>query len=333
MMEMKSKIIIQGIILLFLISFSLSTSADDTYSINYNSYLDLEYDLSPINQPLNLSVSYSIPITIHFWTNIPEYYKQFESRLLYRFLYDTTIKPMKKISIEVNNSPSWANIYFSMPDMLVDIPYDSDGRMSIETILIILLKEDAPHVPYTIDIFVSTDSLKRLNGFSYEESIQFIPSYIPSMETSIENPTRPIDRHNKTIVPIEITNNGNHKSIIEPSLIYNDKSHLNINISPARVEFNVDEKDIFNLSVELDSSYGFFDDINFYESVEIFFNCEKYPPDISYDSIQETEYLVFAYIQNDFGDFLNSYLASIIILIFIICIIVILIRRRRLKQK
>ncbi len=295
--------------------------------MEFRSYIDFDMDLSVLNKPLEIDVVYEIPITVNYWTNIPDFFKSLPSRLTNNFLFDTTIKPMKEIRLEVEFIPSWADIYFISPVILADIPYESDAKSSVETILIIKITSSAAyHQPYNIGLLASTEQVKRLSAYYYSpsESIEFTPKYFPLLKITNNYPIINADRINKTIIPIEITNKGNHLSQITSSLIYNHSSYFDVIIEPISMILEVTYKGTFNLSVNLNSEFGFFEDININESVEIQFKCEESPVDDINNSIQDSTFISIAYNQNDFDDFLDSYLTIILIILFIICLTIIL---------
>ncbi len=324
---MKNKSVIWWIIILFLlslISYNTSTLADEeSYLMNFQSFLEIEYDLSLLNQILEIGVVYEIPITVNYWTTIPDAFKSMPSKLINYFLFNTTIKPMKEIKLEVENTPSWADIYFTSPEILVDIPYES-GKSSAEAILVIKLSSVAPNVPYYIKLVVSTEQVKRLIGFTNKELMIFTPKYVPSIEITNDYPQINADRINKTIIPIEVINKGNQVSQITSSLIYDNSSYFDVIIEPISMILYIGEKGTFNLSVNLNSEFGFFEDITINESVEIKFKSEKYTLDDNNNSIQESIFVSLTYRQNDIDDFLDSYLPMILIILFIICLTIIL---------
>jgi hypothetical protein len=102
-------------------------------------------------------------------------------------------------------------------------------------------------------------------------------------------------------------------------------------VDPVTINLGLEEEGFFNLSVHLNSEFGFFEDVNIIELVEIKFKCEEYPIDDINNTIQESVSLSLKYIQNDFEDYLDSYLLYIIIL-FIILIIIIFIFLRYIKR-
>ncbi|MCK5301329.1 MAG: hypothetical protein KAJ21_05440 [Thermoplasmatales archaeon] len=333
---MKNKSVIWWIIILFLlslISYSPSNLADEeSYLMNFYSYLEIEYDSSTLNQTLEIGVVYEIPITVNYYTTIPDAFESMPSKLINYFLFNTTIKPMKEIKLEVENTPSWADIYFTSPEILVDIPYES-GKSSAEAILVIKLSSVAPKKAYNINLVVSTEQVKRLIGFTNKKLMIFTPKYVPSIEITNDYPQINADRINKTIIPIEVINKGNQVSQITSSLIYDNSSYFDVIIEPISMILNIEEKGTFNLSVNLNSEFGFFEDININESVEIKFKCEEYSIDDINNSIQKSTFISITYSQNDFDAFLDSYLTTILIIIFIICLtIILLIWRWRVRK-
>ena len=181
--------------LLTIIPISENIKADETNAsraIAFNSYMDIEYDLSPLNDPLQIDVSIAIPITISYWTDIPGVFDVIPYPFNFYILYGGPIGPMQKIHLEVLNTPDWANIYLSSQDILTDIPFASEGKKVVTTNLIISPRIEAPAQSYTITIKASCDGLKRLNGFTYQESIDFTPSFIPTIQIMVDKPIRQV---------------------------------------------------------------------------------------------------------------------------------------------
>jgi len=231
---MKNTIV--GIIALFLVfnifsPMAISTDlAQRSKIITFKSYVNFEYDTSALNEPLAIDVSVSIPIKIKYWTNIPDVFRIIPFPLNNLILFGSVIGPMQTIHLEVLDPPEWANIYISSPDVLTDIPFEGDEPVEIETNLILAPGVDAPAESYRIDIKATWDSIKRLVGNSYQESIEFTPAYTPRFSILVTNRSVNTPPDKKTIFPIEVTNSANKISSIKPSIADN--------LSDFSIEFN-----------------------------------------------------------------------------------------------
>ena len=194
---MKKILSIVIVMLFVLLSYSPYLSAetkekihkDRTYLISFNSYVDMEYNTTLLNEPLEIGY-HTLPINISYWTNIPDFFRKIPFPINYLILFGQAIGPLQKIHLEILDAPDWANVYISSPDVLTDIPYKSEGKKIRRVNLIISLNLEAPPELYKLDIEVSCDQIKRLNGFSYQESIFFTPQYFPCITTECKSENR-----------------------------------------------------------------------------------------------------------------------------------------------
>ena len=148
---------------------------DRIYLICYNSYIDLEFNLSALNEPIPPNKTVSVPIIIEYWTNIPDNFLWFLPWQIRNFiLFGSVIKPMQEIHLEVLNIPDWANIYFAQPDVLVPIP--TEGIIiEATTSLLFNIEPSAPTEPYIIGVKADCDAIKRINGCEMQTFIEFTP--------------------------------------------------------------------------------------------------------------------------------------------------------------
>jgi len=238
--------------------------------ITFNSFIDFEYDTSALNEPLVIDVSVSIPITIKYWTNIPDVFKRIPFRLNNLILFGSMIGPMQTIHLEVLDIPDWASIYISSPDILTDIPFEGDGPVEITTILIISPRVEAPAESYRISIKATWDSFKRLYGNSHQESIEFTPQYRPGLSITISNRSVNTPPDKKTIIPIEVKNMANKLSRITPSIVDN-LSDFSIKLNPPLLNLDIDETGTINVEVKPPSNF------QGNRTVQIDFAIEQFP--------------------------------------------------------
>ncbi len=238
--------------------------------ITFTSYIDFEYDVSALNEPLVIDASVSIPIKIKYWTNIPDVFKKILFPFNNLILYGSILSPMQTIHLEVLDIPDWANIYISSPDILTDIPFEGDGPVEIETNLIISLRVEAPAESYKIDIKASCDSIKRLNGFSHQEAIEFTPQYRPGFSVTVSNRSVNTPPDKKTIIPIEVKNMANKLSRITPSIVDN-LSDFSIKLNPPLLNLYIDETGTINVEVKPPSNF------QGNRTVQVDFAIEQFP--------------------------------------------------------
>ena len=256
------KILSTVIVLLFVIlSCSPLSSAetkekiqkDRTYLISFNSYIDIEINTSVLEDPVEFGIPVNVPIDIKYWTDIPEDFLWFIPRQIRNLiLFGQIIDLRQKIHLDILNPPDWANIYFSSPDVLVDIT-QGNQRSNANTSLIILLNQDAPSVSYKIDLAASSDQIKRLNGFSYQESLDITPQYSPCITIESDNIIQVIPE--QTIhIPINITNCGNKISRVTPILVSGNGEWTPM-INPPELELPIDDSSEFDLQFTVPNDF------------------------------------------------------------------------------
>ena len=271
--------IVLGILLVSIIAFIptpdtiVSADSDSPKLISFSSYMDFDYNLDALNKPLAIDVSVTIPITISYWTDIPDIFGKIPFPFNFLILYGQSIGPMQKIHLEVLNTPDWANIYITSPDVLTDIPLDSDGKYEITTNLVLSPRVEAPAESYKIDIKASCDAIKRLKGYSYQESIEFTPSFIPTIQITPENPIRTVGPHQSINFKIDIKNSGNKITRVTPKLIGVDEKWIPT-INPPEYEIAANSEATFTFSIITPKDFGWH---NEYGRFEINFKSEVYP--------------------------------------------------------
>jgi len=280
--------IIMGIFLVCIIaSFSAPVSAREK-AISFPSYIDFDYDVTSLNEPLEIDVSVTIPITVKYWTDIPNIFRKIPFPFNYLILFGQPIGPMQKIHLEILNPPDWANVYISTPDVLIDIPFDGEEIIEMETNLILSPRVEAPAESYRIDIKATCESMKRLSGFSYQESIEFTPSFIPTIQISPEKPIRTVGPHETVIFQIYVQNLGNKITRVTPTLKGVD-SKWTATINPPQYEIAPNKEKTFTFSMITPYDFGWH---NEYGRFEIELLSEVYPYRSSAASHTQSIYLV-----------------------------------------
>jgi hypothetical protein len=241
--------------------------------ISFNSYIDYEYDISPLNQPLSIDQVVSIPITVKYSTDIPDFFNIIPFPINFYILFGQPIGPMQKISLEIVDKPDWANIYISTPDVLTDIPFDSEEPEEKTVNLVFSPKIEAPAEPYTITIRASCPPIGRVNEFSYEESISFTPSFIPTIGITVDNPIREVTPHESVNFKITIHNDGNKITRVTPDIVTASEDWKAI-INPTQKEIPANDDATFTFSIIAPFDFGWH---NEYENFKIDFKSEVYP--------------------------------------------------------
>lgn len=298
------------------------STAAKTKAISFNSYLAITYDTTPLNNPLQIDVSVVIPINVQFWTNIPAVFTKIPFPLNNLILFGSPIGPEEKIHLEILNPPDWANIFFSTSDVLTDIPFKTDGKKNITTNLIISPKVEAPAEPQTIIINASCETLKRLNGFSFQVRIPFTPSFLPTIGINPENPIRTVGPHESVSFNIIITNNGNKITRVTPKIIGSDPQWTST-INPPVYEIQPNQQTTFTFSIITPYNFGWH---NEYGRFEVNFLSEVYPYRNNSPSQNQTIFLVV----NNHGFSAPGF--EFVIFLFAIIAILFIIRNRRMKN-
>ena len=269
--------LIIGILLLSVITLipHHETTVKAQKAISFHSYLEITYDISPLNQPLQIDVAISIPVTVKFWTDIPSVFALKSIRFPFSnlFLFGAPIGPEQQIHLEINNQPTWANVYFSSPDILADIPFEGETPVNKTVNLIISPKVEAPAEPQSLDITASSQTLKRLNGFSQSINIPFTPSFIPTIAITMDEPIRTVGPHQSVNFNIQITNSGNKITRVTPVIIGAD-SAWTPTINPPQFEIQPNQANTFTFSIITPFDFGWH---NQYGRFEINFDAQVYP--------------------------------------------------------
>jgi len=318
--------IILGILLVSAIAFipgtTVSQQAEESNRlISFNSYIDLTYDTTPLNDPLSIDVSVTVPITVKYWTDIPAGFRKLPFPINYLILFGQAIGPMQKIHLEILNPPDWANVYISSPDVLTDIPFSTEAYKEITADLIVSPRVEAPSVSYKIDIRASCSQIKRLNGFSYQESIDFTPSFIPTIEITPHDPIRTVGPHESINFKIDVKNLGNKITRVTPKLIGVDEDWTPT-INPPEYEIPPNQESTFSFSIITPFDFGWHND---YGRFQIDFRAEVYPFRQIAANHTQSIYLVV----NNYGFSTPGF--EFITLISALMVIGIIIKRRRVR--
>ena len=260
----------------WLIGFRMITENEQTASaalIEFHSYMDMAFKTEPLNDPLAIDVSVTIPITIKYSTDIPDIFTRIPFPLNFMFLFGQPIGPMQKIHLEIENPPDWANIFLSSPDIYMDIPFHTNGQYEVTTELILSPRVEAPAESYTITIKASCEDIGKLKGITYQKSISFTPSFIPTIGITTDQPIRTVGPHESINFKITVSNRGNKITRVTP-IIRNASGDWTPTINPTQIEIPSNSETTFTFSTISPFDFGWH---NEYERFQIDFTAEAYP--------------------------------------------------------
>jgi len=321
--------ILMGILLMSAIPILIQTpTAEAAILPSFNSYISFSYDPSPLNEPLAIDVAVTIPITIKYQTDIPKYFRKIPFPINNYLLFGSAIGPMQKIHVEILNPPDWANIFISTPDVLVDIPIEdpdvSDSTFVEEQVNLILSpRVEAPAESYTINLQATCEPIKRLNGFSHQEGIQFTPSFIPTIQINSGISIRTVGPHESVNYQIKVKNIGNKITRVTPTLIgVDDKWTARIN--PPQYEILPDSENTFTFAIITPFDFGWH---NEFGTFEVQFLSEVYPYQSAAASNTQSIYLVV----NNHG-FSTPGFEFPLMLIALACIVIMIYKKKQFKK-
>jgi len=318
----KATLVIGLILLGFLFTTTLLSLGPTTASaklISFHSYMDLSYDTSILNKPLQIDVAIAIPITVKFWTDIPDVFGKIPWPFNNLILFGSSIVPMQSIHLELLDAPDWANIYFSSPDIISDIPFKQDGVKEIISDLVISPKIEAPAESQKITIKVSIEAIGRLNSYTFQKVISFTPSFIPTISIETDNPIRTVGPHQSVSFKITVKNLGNKITRVTPSFIGEDQKWTTT-INPPNFEIYPKQESTFVFSLITPYDFGWH---NEYGRFQIDFNSEVYPFISGSATNNESIYLVV----NNNGFSLPGFEFLVVIIAFIVTVAIIQKRR------
>lgn len=236
---------------------------------SFNSYVDFSYDNTMLSDSINLGQSIAIPITIEYWTDMPDdFLKILPIELRNQLLFNQRIKPMQTIDLSVLEEPVGVEVSFSNAEISLPIP--SSGKSQVETILFIIPGKNAPAKTCTIDIMATTSKIGSLNGFSYQESICFTPRFTPLIDIYLDSQIIYVYQLFQKNVDITVTNRGNGEARITPRLVSHE-SEWNPTINPPQSEINPNDGCTFSLTIVPPS------DFSGYKIFELEFTVEVFP--------------------------------------------------------
>lgn len=286
--------------------------------LSFSSYIDITYDPAPLNENLVIDESINVPLEVIYWTDVPEDFLQFIPFWQIRniILYGSMIGPMQKIHIDIIDKPDWANIYITQPDILIDIPSGGQqNAVKVTTSLILSPRTEAPSQSYTIGLNVQCDRIGRINEFSYQESLDFTPSFIPTVQITPENPTRTVGPRESINFKITVKNEANKKARISPQ-IKNVDPKWTPTINPPFYDIDAGDQADFIFSIYSPYDFGWHNEI---QSFQIDFTTQIFP--LRSDAPVGGPYSIYLRV-NNYGFSLPGFEFGILIIALLVAVFI-----------
>ncbi len=280
----------------------------------FPSYLSIEVsgsDIDKLSQPLPLFAATPIQLKISYWHDIP-----INLGMMAKILIFGTPVPQQTIHLEIERKPDWATIYFSEPDIIVDVPNKGEKEVKNVTLTISPLRE-APSEPTDITIVATCGKLGLVGGAKYRYTISFTPNFIASI--AVEAPAKiDISPHQTREVEIKVKNICNRNVMVRAEPIGEAKERWGASVQPSFVEIPVDQTAIFHFSIVGPYDLGWHEEIK-----TLTIQLEVTPkPELTAEQIEPYKFNVDITVQNVGFYMPVPLLAAIIVIIAIIIAVV-----------
>ena len=281
---MKRKCLAVGIILLFIWTAIIPSTAQDTNKpslptlnsfFGLRSRINVSWDTNQTNEPLSPD---GIPRTITLNVTYSGFKGTFGQLIL---LYYLLTKQYINISLELGDIPGWCTAYLSNSHLLFPIT----GTPSTQsTSLVIAVNEFAPALrPFEVEIKASVDDVRGplgfltlIDRFEMSEQIIFRAGYRPCIVVTPESAYLETSPGTTVIDPITVENLGNGLTTIRVDFIDVPQNWV-VSIIPPQMVLMVNESRIMNLSIT--------PPIDFYgnETINVSFTPKLYPYQPGYE--------------------------------------------------
>lgn len=242
----------------------------DNKIFSCNSYIDIKCDVSGLENTLYIGQSVAIPLTITYFTDIPDYFATlFPKRLMNYILFGQTTIPFQTIKLSVVSTPSWVDISFSNSRLIVPIPTNS-SEYCAESVLYITPGKNAPNSPYVLTIQASCNAIGRINGVTEQETIVFTPAFSPQIDLSVDEQVIQVTPSDDVNINIEVTNLANKKAQITPTFLTFHPEWSPV-ILPPYIDLDPKENCTFTFSVIPP------EDFSGYQTFKLAFTVETFP--------------------------------------------------------
>lgn len=181
--------------------------------IVYNAVISIE-----CNDFLNHSLIPGGPATtIHFTIGysvvVPSWLLRPPFKILkHIFLFGTPVYFPQIITLLIENTPTWANIYFTTPDIYID--NISNTPHYATAALIIYIYPEAPAGLHSILLKATAPQLYRIQDTTSSATLSFLVQWMPYIIVTTNQTTIITPPNTITNLSINVTNEGNGEAII-----------------------------------------------------------------------------------------------------------------------
>lgn len=260
----KKKIIIVALLSILLTATFSSVSGIETNSLKANQSLGLTIPIigseisinatpSQINQPIDPSGTAVIKVTVKYKLDIGNFVNWFLLKrrigrfVLFGFGYISKLKPLPSAEIDMTvQQPDWCIATINPSNVSLEISNTFKEAGAEVTFSIVNASAHALELNY-ITINAEFKQNWRIKGSSNQTSIPFMLAYVSKISAVTES-VNYISPINKSIIPINITNNGNGETIVNVQL-ENQSQNLNISIDQENITLAIGETNQVNLVI------------------------------------------------------------------------------------
>lgn len=248
---------------------------------SFQSYIDIEYNTSIVQNELSLNKSYNIPLTIIYTSDLPQEFVNKLQPLNRAFFMQSNmiifgksmLQQIINVSILNKEAYHWVQMNLTNTRIYVDgIPFKNE-EIQVQTSLIFSLLEQAPAQFDHIMLRIECEDLGILRGVSYDALIEFKPVYRPMITITPRDSLQLVKPNDAVNYNITVKNHSN-KMIRLTSTILTNESAWNPTINPIYCDIEPDTDTFFIFSVISPATFGWNDDI---EKFDILFSTELFP--------------------------------------------------------
>jgi hypothetical protein len=235
---------------------------------NFNSYFDIDYNASILNENLMINKSINIPITITYSTDLTEEFVKIFRKIPMPFtlrnkiIYNQSL-PRQIINVTILNKEeiNWAELNFTTSRIyLVDIPFYNQSA-KLKTSLIISPFAEAPAQNQSIRLrFECLNDTGMVKRATYETEIEFKPNFTPIVEIKTCNSLRLVTPREDVNFNIIVKNYSNKRVRVNPEIVEAYRKWRPM-INPQFIVINPNESSNLILSVISPYDFGLYDNI------------------------------------------------------------------------
>ena len=254
------KIILFLVIVIYL-AFALSSPiilAEDSTENNGESGLftpEIEFEVSEFNEVIEPSVSKDITVKVKFRLNLDSIGKRFlfnrriGRAIIFGFAYFFKVinkLPKANLTLLVE-APDGCQAELEKEE--IELDYNNEFEVAEVRLTITLDKDSTAFQKMDVNIKANYPGQGRIAAYSNNTSISFMPKYESNLSVDIESDIN-IPPLKETIVPINITNNGNGRSSVSIMINTFDQENWNISFNQDEVTIDVGKTKLVNMNVK-----------------------------------------------------------------------------------